>query len=97
MRPNLFAPNENHAYIMPHVITHAVMSCMHHTAHTCRQAAHPYVNVACQKLLMDMPFAPAKQYLSKLIASHFSTLNMKNCKSECAKTDSHCHAQQEQG
>ena len=37
----------------------------------------PYVNVACQKLLMDMPFAPAKQYLSKLTASHFSTLNMK--------------------
>ena len=77
MRPNLFAPNENHAYIMPHVITHAVMSCMHHTAHTCRQAAHPYVNVACQKLLMDMLFAPVKRYLSKLIASHFSTLNMK--------------------
>ena len=26
---------------------------------------------------MDMPFAQAKQYLSKLTASHFSTLNMK--------------------
>ena len=37
----------------------------------------PYVYVACQKLLMDMPFAQAKQYLSKLTASYFSTLNMK--------------------
>ena len=26
---------------------------------------------------MDMPFAQAEQYLSKLTASHFSTLNMK--------------------
>ena len=35
----------------------------------------PYVYVACQELLMDVPFAQAKQYLSKLTASHFSTLN----------------------
>ena len=26
---------------------------------------------------MDMPFAQAEQYLSKLTASHFNTLNMK--------------------
>ena len=26
---------------------------------------------------MDMPFTQAKRYLSKLTASHFSTLNMK--------------------
>ena len=26
---------------------------------------------------MDVPFAQAKRYLSKLTASHFSTLNMK--------------------
>ena len=26
---------------------------------------------------MDMPFAQAKQYLSKITTSHFSTLNMK--------------------
>ena len=26
---------------------------------------------------MDVPFAQAEQYLSKLTASHFSTLNMK--------------------
>ena len=26
---------------------------------------------------MDVPFTQAKQYLSKLTASHFSTLNMK--------------------
>ena len=77
MGTNLFACNENSAYVMPHVTTCAVMSYAHHMAHACRQASHPYVNVVCQKLLMDMPFAPAEQYLSKLTASHFNTLNMK--------------------
>ena len=62
---------------MPWVTAHAVMSCMHHVAYACRQAGHPYVNVACQKLLMHMPFMPAELYLSKLTASHFSALNMK--------------------
>ena len=37
----------------------------------------PYVYMACQELLMDMPFAQAERYLSKITASHFSTLNMK--------------------
>ena len=37
----------------------------------------PYVYVAHQELLMDMPFMQAEQYLSKITASHFSTLNMK--------------------
>ena len=37
----------------------------------------PYVYMACQELLMDVPFAQAKQYLSKLTASHFGTLNMR--------------------
>ena len=77
MGPNLFAHNENSAYIMPCVTTHAVMSCVYHAAHAHRQASHPYVNVACWKLLMDMPFMPAKLYLIKLTASHFSTLNMR--------------------
>ena len=35
----------------------------------------PYVYVAHQELLMDVPFMQAKQYLSKLTASHFGTLN----------------------
>ena len=68
--------NENSTYIMPRVTTCAVMSCMHCTARTCRQAGHPYENVVHQKLLMDMPFMPAELYLIKLTASHFSTLNM---------------------
>ena len=75
MGPSLFACNEDSAYIMPHVTAHAVRSCAHHAVHTCRQASHPYVNVACQKLLMDMPFKPAELYLIKLTTSHFSTLN----------------------
>ena len=74
---NLFVCNENSAYVMPRVTEFAVMSCAHCMVHTHRQAGHPYVNVACQKLLMDMPFAPAERYLSKLTASHFSTLNMR--------------------
>ena len=77
MGPSLFDPNENSAYIMPRVTADAVMSCADCMAHACRQASCPYVNVACQKLLMDMPFMPAEQYLSKLTTSHFSTLNMK--------------------
>ena len=60
MGPNLFACNENHAYIMPCVTARAVMSCGHRVVHACRQAGHPYVDVVHQKLLMDMPFMPAK-------------------------------------
>ena len=65
------------AYIMPCVTAHAVMLCTHRVVHAQRQAVDAYVNVACQKLLMHMPFASANLYLSKLTASHFSTLNMK--------------------
>ena len=83
--PNLFAHNENSAYIIPHVTAHAVMSCAHHTAHTCRQAGCPYVYMVHQKLLMDMSFAPAEQYLSKLTTSHFSTLNMRNANQNMLK------------
>ena len=42
------------------------------------QASHPsYVYMACQELLINMPFAQAERYLSKITASHFGTLNMK--------------------
>ena len=37
----------------------------------------PYVYMVHQELLMDVPFVQAKRYLSKLTASHFSTLNTK--------------------
>ena len=36
----------------------------------------PYVYVVYQELLMDMLFTQATQYLSKLTASHYSTLNV---------------------
>ena len=75
MGPNLFACNENSAYVMPHVVTCAMTSCTHHGAHANRQAGHPYVNVTRQKLLMVTPFMPAKLYLINLTASHFSILN----------------------
>ena len=83
--PNLFACNENSAYAMPCVTTHTVMSCARCAAHACRQAGHPYVYVASQKLLMDMPFAPAKLYLSKLTSSHFGTLNTRIAKQNMLK------------
>ena len=42
------------------------------------QASRPSeLYMAGQELLMDVPFAQAKLYLSKLTASHFNTLNMK--------------------
>ena len=51
---------------------------MHTSRSVHMQASQPpYVYVACQELLMDMLFMQAKQYLSKLTASHFGTLNMK--------------------
>ena len=37
----------------------------------------PYVYIAHQEILMDVPFSQAEQYLSKITASHFSTLNTK--------------------
>ena len=45
----------------------------------------PYVYMACQELLMDVPFAQAEQYLWKLTASHFSTLNTDFANGTCWK------------
>ena len=42
---------------------------------------------------MDVPFAQAELYLSKITTTHFSTLNTKIGKPERAGKDSHCHAQ----
>ena len=51
---------------------------MHALHGACKQASQPpYVYVVNQELLMDVPFAQAKQYLSKLATSHFSTQNTK--------------------
>ena len=74
--PNLFARNENLAYIMPTGTACAVKSCVHRVARM-QASQSPYVYVACQELLMDVLFTQAEQYLSKLTASHFGTLNMK--------------------
>ena len=84
--PNLFVHNENSAYIMPHVTACAVTACAHCVAHARRQASHPYVNVACQELLMDMLFVLAELYLRKLTTSHFSTLNTRMANQNVLKT-----------
>ena len=50
---------------------------MIHTSRGTRMQASwpPYVYMACQKLVVDVPFMQAERYLSKLTTSHFSTLN----------------------
>ena len=62
---------------MPHVTACAVTSCTHRVACAHRQAGHNKLYVVHQELLMDVLFAQAKQYLSKLTSSHFSTINTK--------------------
>ena len=57
---------------------HMCSDVMRASCGSCTQASQlPYVYVARQKLFMDMPCTPAERYLTKLTASHFSTLNMK--------------------
>ena len=61
--------------------THKTWYCMcndfmHTLCGICMQASWPpYVYVAHQEVLMDVPFAQAEQYLSKITTSHFTTLN----------------------
>ena len=51
---------------------------MHASHGVCMQACRPpYVYMARQELLMDVPFMPAELYLRKLTASHFGSLNMR--------------------
>ena len=82
---------------MPHGTAHVMTSCAHGVVHACRQANPPYVYVACQELLVDTPFAQAEQFLSKITASHFSTLNTDFANQNVLKRVLNCHAQQEQG
>ena len=70
---NLFTCNENIAHVMPRVTTRAVTSCVHRTSHTCRQAGHPNYMWHARNYLWTCHSC----HLSKLTASHFSTLNMK--------------------
>ena len=67
---------------------------MHALRSACTQASRPpYVYMARQELLMDVLFMQAEQYLSKLTASHFGTLNTRFANSEHAGKDSCCHGQ----
>ena len=61
---------------MPCVITHAMTSCVHYVAHAHRQASCPYDFMVRQKLIICLPFVPAKWHLLKITASHFDTLSM---------------------
>ena len=70
--------HETWGLIYSHAMRTVSASCHMLPHHAVRMWASwpPYVYVACKKLLMDMPCVPAKQYLTKLTSSHFSTLNM---------------------
>ena len=61
---------------MPRVTACAMTSCAHHAACARRQAA-TLIICGTPGFTYDVPFVQAKQYLSKITASHFSTLNMK--------------------
>ena len=56
-------------------IRQTLYMCALHGMHT-QASQPPYIYVVHQELLMDVPFAQAKQYISKLSTSHLSTLNM---------------------
>ena len=52
----------------------------------CMQASWPpYVFMVRQELIMDVPFVQAKQNLSKITTSHFSTLNTKSANQNLLK------------
>ena len=85
--------NEKSTYVMLNVTTHAVMSHVHFVMHACRQPGHPHEYMAHQKLLIDLPFMPAKTIFIKINHLAFEHLKYKNCKPEHAENTSHCHAQ----
>ena len=60
-----------------HVLPHCCdIMCASRGTHT-QASWPPKLYVAHKDLLMDVPFAQAERYLSKLTTSHFSTLNSK--------------------
>ena len=65
---------------MPCVVTHAMMSYMHHAACTWRQAGCPNDFMAHCELIICLLFAQAEGLPLKLTASHFNALNNKNTK-----------------
>ena len=70
------AISENIAHVMPHLTARAVMSCAHRAAHTRRQASHPN-DIWRARIYLWTCCSRKQQYLSKITASHFSTLNSK--------------------
>ena len=75
MGPNLFARNENIAHAMPHGTACAMTSCVHR--------AHAHTGKPATLCICGMPgitygraIRAGQRYLSKITASHYSTLNM---------------------
>ena len=96
MWPNLFARNENIAYVMPNGTAHAVTSCTHHAARACRQAGHPMYS-GMPGITYGRAICTSQMIFIKNNCLTFKHPKYEICKPECAEKDSHCHAQQEQG
>ena len=72
---DMLSKHWDHPTVYPMILMCDDVMCASHDVRT-QASSPPYVYLAHQELLMDVPFAQAERYLSKLTASHFSTLNM---------------------
>ena len=77
MEPNLFACNDNSAYIMPCVTAHAVTSCMHRATCACRQASHHMYTWCSRNYLWMCHSRKPNDTYQKIATSHIRTVNMK--------------------
>ena len=78
---------------MPCVTTFAVMSCMHHMAHACRQASHPYVKCGMSGITYGHAIRTRQTIFKKINHLTYYHPKYENCKPEHAENDSDCHAQ----
>ena len=94
MGPNLFACNENSAYIMPCITACAVMSFAR-----CTHTGKPATLCICgmPEITYRHAIDASQTIFIKINHLTFWDPKYKNCKPEHAEKDSHCHAQREQG
>ena len=85
MGPNLFARNENSAYVMPHVTAHGVTSCAGKPATLCIHGT-PGITYGCA-------IHTSQTIFIKINCLTFWHPKYKIYQPERAGKDSHCHAQ----
>ena len=62
---------------MPHVITHAMMSCVHHAACAHRQAGYPIIHGPPEITYWPAVYASQITFI-KINHPHFNTINMQS-------------------